>query len=123
SIGACGRRPSRTKTTHTEQGLFFQDSTGCLRQTFSRTNSTIPLPNRSGLYSVQPAVAGSDWPVSPPMSTRFDIREARLLATFRWKVLLRKEVIQPHLPVRLPCYAFVPIARPTFDGSLPYGLG
>ena len=32
-------------------------------------------------------------------------------------VLLRKEVIQPHLPVRLPCYDFVPIANPTFDGS------
>jgi hypothetical protein len=38
-------------------------------------------------------------------------------------VLLRKEVIQPHLPVRLPCYDFVPIADPTFDGSLPKGLG
>ena len=31
------------------------------------------------------------------------------------KKLLRKEVIQPHLPVRLPCYDFVPIADPTFD--------
>ena len=39
------------------------------------------------------------------------------------QLLLRKEVIQPHLPVRLPCYDFVPIAGPTFDGSLPYGLG
>src|ERR1022692_286314 len=39
------------------------------------------------------------------------------------QVLLRKEVIQPHLPVRLPCYDFVPIAGPTFDSSLPYGLG
>ena len=38
-------------------------------------------------------------------------------------VLLRKEVIQPHLPVRLPCYDFVPIADPTFDGYPPYGLG
>jgi hypothetical protein len=37
--------------------------------------------------------------------------------------LLRKEVIQPHLPVRLPCYDFVPIASPTFDRSPPYGLG
>ena len=36
--------------------------------------------------------------------------------------LLRKEVIQPHLPVRLPCYDFVPIADPTFDGSLPRGV-
>src|SRR5664279_731013 len=34
-------------------------------------------------------------------------------------VLLRKEVIQPHLPVRLPCYDLVPIASPTFDGSSP----
>lgn len=35
--------------------------------------------------------------------------------------LLRKEVIQPHLPVRLPCYDFVPIASPTFDDSLHKG--
>ena len=35
------------------------------------------------------------------------------------EMLLRKEVIQPHLPVRLPCYDFVPIADPTFDSSLP----
>ena len=32
-------------------------------------------------------------------------------------MLLRKEVIQPHLPVRLPCYDLVPIASPTFDDS------
>src|SRR4051812_7925619 len=35
----------------------------------------------------------------------------------------RKEVIQPHLPVRLPCYDFTPVTSPTFDGSLPKGLG
>ncbi len=34
-------------------------------------------------------------------------------------VFLRKEVIQPHLPIRLPCYDFTPIICPTFDGSLP----
>ncbi len=38
-------------------------------------------------------------------------------------MLLRKEVIQPHLPVRLPCYDFTPIANPTFGSSLPKGLG
>jgi hypothetical protein len=38
------------------------------------------------------------------------------------RLLLRKEVIQPHLPVRLPCYDFVPIASPTFDHSLPQGV-
>ena len=28
--------------------------------------------------------------------------------------LLRKEVIQPHLPIRLPCYDLTPITEPTF---------
>ena len=28
----------------------------------------------------------------------------------------RKEVIQPHLPIRLPCYDFTPIIGPTLDG-------
>jgi hypothetical protein len=31
----------------------------------------------------------------------------------------RKEVIQPQLPLRLPCYDFTPIINPTFDGCLP----
>ena len=39
-----------------------------------------------------------------------------------WLLLLRKEVIQPHLPVRLPCYDFTPLTRHTFDGSIPYGF-
>ena len=30
-------------------------------------------------------------------------------------VLHRKEVIQPHLPIRLPCYDLTPIIEPTFD--------
>ena len=34
----------------------------------------------------------------------------------------RKEVIQPQLPLRLPCYDFTPIINPTFDGSLPQGV-
>jgi hypothetical protein len=32
--------------------------------------------------------------------------------------LPRKEVIQPQLPLRLPCYDFVPVTSPTFDGCL-----
>ena len=31
---------------------------------------------------------------------------------------LRKEVIQPHLPIRLPCYDFTPVIGLAFDGSL-----
>ena len=33
-------------------------------------------------------------------------------------VLHRKEVIQPHLPIRLPCYDFTPVANPTFGSAL-----
>ena len=32
--------------------------------------------------------------------------------------LLRKEVIQPHLPIRLPCYDFTLVIDPTFDSCL-----
>jgi hypothetical protein len=32
--------------------------------------------------------------------------------------LPRKEVIQPQLPLQLPCYDFVPIASPTFGDCL-----
>jgi hypothetical protein len=58
-------------------------------------SSTIPLVNTTGATQTDAGRAGC--------------------------VLLRKEVIQPHLPVRLPCYDFVPIASPTFDGSLHKG--
>ena len=33
-------------------------------------------------------------------------------------IFLRKEVIQPHLPIRLPCYDFTPVIGPTFGSSL-----
>ncbi len=58
----------------------------------------------------------------------------RFLTFFKWKIdleviscalrsrriskLPRKEVIQPHLPVRLPCYDFTPITDPTLDACL-----
>ena len=40
---------------------------------------------------------------------------------FKSSGIPRKEVIQPQLPLRLPCYDFTPIIDPTFDGSLPKG--
>ena len=41
----------------------------------------------------------------------------------RISILHRKEVIQPHLPVGIPCYDLSPVTDPTFDVSLPCGLG
>ena len=34
-------------------------------------------------------------------------------------LLPRKEVIQPHLPVRLPCYDFAPVTNLTLSSSFP----
>ena len=44
--------------------------------------------------------------VSMPLCIHRDIRFSR------------KEVIQPHLPVRLPCYDFVPVIGPTLGSSV-----
>ena len=39
------------------------------------------------------------------------------------QILLRKEVIQPQVPLRLPCYDFIPVTGHTFGVSFPEGLG
>ena len=45
------------------------------------------------------------------------------LKCFSLRIYLpRKEVIQPHLPVRLPCYDFTPLAPHTF-GASPLAVG
>ena len=46
-----------------------------------------------------------------------------MLSSLEEVILPRKEVIQPHLPVRLPCYDFTPLTNHTFGASLPCGLG
>ena len=40
----------------------------------------------------------------------------RIRVVFHNSFLPRKEVIQPHLPIRLPCYDFTPVISLTFDG-------
>lgn len=75
------------------------------------------FPHPEGQYSQRTTSSLCRIVNVPPMSNR-----ARHLLAVGY-VLLRKEVIQPHLPVRLPCYDFVPIASPTFDSSLPQGVG
>ena len=41
-----------------------------------------------------------------------------LLSYFASLFFFRKEVIQPHLPIRLPCYDFTPVICLTFGSSL-----
>ena len=45
------------------------------------------------------------------------LKRFRKLLSFA-SVLHRKEVIQPHLPIRLPCYDFTPVIEPAFGSSL-----
>ncbi len=51
-------------------------------------------------------------------------KQYRLIRNLFFKfMLLRKEVIHPHVPVGIPCYDFTPIIDPTFDSSLSCELG
>ena len=56
--------------------------------------------------------------MSYQLKTKLQIWILAALTEVRQQMLLRKEVIQPHLPVRLPCYDLVLITDPTFDSSL-----
>ena len=83
------------------------------------TDHVVPCPRRSCTRRDRAERPTID---VPPMSNHLGTlaRDWPWTPRNTWRLaLLRKEVIQPHLPVRLPCYDFVPIANPTFDGSLP----
>ena len=61
---------------------------------------------------------------SPSLAFRFRFQAGSLGSTGRtlFECLPRKEVIQPHLPVRLPCYDFTPLTLHTF-GASPLAVG
>ena len=79
-----------------------------------------------------PAEAGSlssPWGVSVGVSNpnfKFEISNLKswIQHPFRGapRILLRKEVIQPQVPLRLPCYDFIPIINHTFGTCPPEGL-
>ena len=97
-------------------GLLSQSPIVCL---------AIPSPSRAESRPAQRLLCTRPPPTTgdgPSITNRPDHRTPTAWAGLGLVVLLRKEVIQPHLPVRLPCYDFVPIADPTFDGSLPQGV-
>lgn len=48
----------------------------------------------------------------------FSLEHSKLNSTHNPYFILRKEVIQPHLPIRLPCYDFTPVILPAFGSSL-----
>ena len=52
------------------------------------------------------------------LTLSWDGRGVRLTSSLEEVILPRKEVIQPHLPVRLPCYDFTPVMKPTVAAAL-----
>ena len=80
-----------------KKDLYTVSTRHCLPTGFTR-RCTLKIKQR---YSIQ---------------TLADLRNSE--PPFRGPCLLRKEVIQPHLPIRLPCYDFTPIIRPTFGRAL-----
>ena len=64
-------------------------------------------------YSIFPAVSYAS---SASISLRFPCARPRNPSHSHDPRLPRKEVIQPHLPIRLPCYDFTPVIGLTFGG-------
>ena len=44
--------------------------------------------------------------------------QIRRSAPAQYRHILRKEVIQPQVPLRLPCYDFTPVSKPTVVSCL-----
>ena len=63
---------------------------------------------------VAPQKLNNDFPDPFLISLTLDVKQTYFIPL----VLHRKEVIQPHLPIRLPCYDFTPVAYPTFGHAL-----
>ena len=94
---------------------------------------SLPIPEND-IVSSNPAAVFPVSPVSPARgpvsasSSRFSPLRLHASASFAGfdlglrsgfyslASLPRKEVIQPHLPIRLPCYDFTPVIGLTFDG-------
>ena len=91
------------------------------------TEKAVPRHGLSELNSVRRSFVEVDVISRRTESSDEDLQEVDInkLGAYRDNCpgIPRKEVIQPQLPLRLPCYDFTPIINPTFDGSLPCGLG
>ena len=111
-------------------GLIPQAPTVCQHPPSSTTDHQVPPPDPTPASSSsassterQPDPRERGHIVDDSTSEHPSAAGTNVLTRVSGCVLLRKEVIQPHLPVRLPCYDFVPIASPTFDHSLRKRLG
>ena len=49
---------------------------------------------------------------------KLNVRYAHVSLRRKLKLVSRKEVIQPQVPLRLPCYDFTPVMKPTVVSAL-----
>ena len=112
--GSQGHRPARQAFTALARAGLIQNQSrpiGRCRPASSRTSQTTHLNSSrdSGIRTGPERL--------PLTRTLFGNMLSATPATFS----LRKEVIQPHLPIRLPCYDFTPIMNHTLGRCLPCG--
>ena len=62
----------------------------------------------------------NDLAICWPLNVSEEIREICKSEDLHFvpRIILRKEVIQPQVPLRLPCYDFTPVADPTVVACL-----
>ena len=108
-IGYCAVFKDREEGEHADCVPVSQNSTACEPPRARRVASSCGLPGPVDISSGRTRLRRA------PRSAS----SAAILPRVRCpEGLPRKEVIQPQLPLRLPCYDFTPVASPTFDGAL-----
>jgi hypothetical protein len=81
-------------------------------------NSVLTLTSSLRLSSFQRTIKKSFERIVLSKLNKQNTRDKLFCLAHRSSFILRKEVIQPHLPIRLPCYDFTPIICPTLGGWL-----
>ena len=76
---------------------------------------------RSNQLSYKPLLKGKGRHMTFLYHVRRDMKTAAYQKMPHTKHTLRKEVIQPQVPLRLPCYDLAPVANPTVAGCLLKG--
>ena len=100
--------------------------TSCVQSRRSPSWAKPPKFKLMGLNGLEPSTSRLSGVRSNQLSYRpllnfiliwmfWTLKTKRIINVF---LILRKEVIQPHLPIRLPCYDFTPIIYPTLGGWL-----
>ena len=74
-----------------------------------------PAPQQLRSDRKHPLVSGRPYTA---VGTVFAVRTRAVARKPPLSFPFRKEVIQPHLPVQLPCYDFVPVTSPTLGSSI-----